>query len=70
MTTFKTYVEWINKLYVSRPDLHELQVITATDDEGNWFNEVYYKPTPGHFDAEAQAFYIEEGKKTNAIRLN
>ena len=72
MTTFKTYIEWVNKLYKDNPNLKEVQVITAGDDEGNSFHPVVYSPVPGHF--EDGSFYTvekdEDGNYINAVCLN
>ena len=69
MTTFKTYVAWINDLYKDNPELKEVQVITSADDEGNYFNPVLYKPCTGKFENDEFISYNEHNK-INAICLN
>ena len=71
MPTFETYIGLINKLYKDNPDLKEVQVITAGDDEGNSFHPVIYSPSKGTIDEENQFIeYKQNNKAVNAICLN
>lgn len=48
----KEYLENLNKLATDRPELLDLDVVYAKDDEGNGYERVYYKPAVGHFDSD------------------
>lgn len=68
MTTLKTYVEWITKVLQENPELGEVQVITASDDESNSFHGVYYKPTKGWLTADGD--FTSSEHPVNAVCLN
>ena len=48
------------------------KVIFSIDDEGNAYNEVFYHPTPGHFDNVMEFEPVGDVKKVkvNAICIN
>lgn len=61
----KEYLEKLTVLVEKYPDA---EVIVGTDNEGNRFYPVYYRPSTGVFkDGE---FENNVGKKVNAICLN
>lgn len=41
MITFKEYLEDLNKMAFENPKVLELPLYTASDDEGNSYNQVY-----------------------------
>jgi len=47
--TFKQYVDQLNRFAKKHPEVANFKVITSADDEGNYFNEVWYTPTIGAF---------------------
>jgi hypothetical protein len=69
---FKAYVKNLNELLEQRPETAELDVITASDDEGNSYNQVYYSPSVGiHSDSEFDVENVEEEQDSiNAVCVN
>jgi hypothetical protein len=77
--TFKEYVDTLNTILYERPGLGNLDVVYATDAEGNGYERVHYTPTLGFFDhgdfipdssfEEFQENYDEE-LIANAICIN
>lgn len=76
--TFKQYLDALNKFAKENPKMLSMLVITSRDEEGNGYNKVYYKPSPGFFDGD-YAFTPEdqfdeldepENAKVNAICVN
>ncbi len=57
---FKDYVENLTTLLKDNPELGDLLVITAKDDEGNGFNEVWSEPTLGEFNSEYNGEFCSE----------
>lgn len=73
----KEYIDNLNQLVNERPELLELDVIYAKDEEGNGFEELYYGPTVGcltedrefvPFD-QYEDFELDE-TNTNSICIN
>ena len=48
----REYIENLNKLATEHPEYLDLDVIYASDDEGNYYNEVNYEPAPMFHDKE------------------
>lgn len=44
----KEYLLKLHELAEERPELLECDVVTAGDDEGNWYTRVFYTPSIGH----------------------
>ena len=63
----KKFVENLNKLIAERPDVLELDVVTAKDDEGNGFYFVCHSPSVGHMDEDRD---FTEEREVNAICIN
>ena len=78
MKMFKDCLEELNQLAKDRPELLDLQVIAAADDEGNGYSPVYFSPSFGYYDEADRDFYsensdedeIESPGPTNAVCLN
>jgi hypothetical protein len=73
----KDYLENINKMVQNNPEILELDVIYAKDDEGNYYDFVTFIPTIGHFGwancdfiNELQFDEFNENLETNAICIN
>jgi len=65
--TLRRFLKQLNDLVDANPSFEELQVVSASDDEGNAFNEVIYEPALGNFeDDEFENTDIEP----NAICIN
>ena len=47
--TFKEYVDQLNRFAKKHPEVANFKAITSADDEGNYYNEVWYTPTIGAF---------------------
>lgn len=76
---FREYLENLQELTKENPEILDMEVIAAIDDEGNGYNEVYYTPTlgifiDGEFIPENDEKYLEENEYTkkdfNAICIN
>lgn len=65
--TFKSYLNNLNDLAKSNPDLLNLPVIYGRDEEGNAYNWVCYTPSIGNFDDGK--YDVDNGVK-NAICIN
>jgi len=68
----RKYIEFLNGLIKEDPDALDYEVVTSSDDEGNNFNKVYYKPSIGQFDEATWQFDNDKdaAKKPNAVCLN
>jgi hypothetical protein len=76
----KEYLENLNKMVEQNPEILELDVVYAKDDEGNYFEYIGYMPSLGKFCREDCEFISErqfnefdldeEEKIVNAICLN
>ena len=73
------YIEHLNNLIETNPEIGEYDVIVSKDIEGNGFNPIHYEPSIGHFDgedfmtlAEIQEYLEEEGEQltTNVVCVN
>jgi len=63
---FKDFVEAVNKLLADNPAAGEFNTIYSGDDEGNYFQEVFYDPGPVRVeDGEA-----DPDGEPNAICIN
>ena len=69
---FKDYVKNLNELLEQRPETAEFTVVTARDDEGNGYNQVYYTPSVGiHTDDDFETEDVDEDQDAvNAICVN
>lgn len=67
----KEFNDRIQDLIKKNPELLEVDVVFAKDDEGNGFNHVNYSATPGNFEDHE---FTGEGDSTcgkiNAICIN
>lgn len=50
--TFKEYIDTLNTMLYERPGLGGMDVVYASDDEGNEYQKVVYTPTLGYFEGE------------------
>ena len=68
------YLNYLNNLSKSNPDINDMEVITATDDEGNGYNKVHFSPTVGDFDGTdftvSEEDLEENGLRKNAVCVN
>ena len=69
---FKEYVETINDLANSQPECLEYDTVYSTDDEGNNFHLVFFKPSVGRYDGVEFMQEDEDGQPPdlNAICIN
>ena len=58
----KEFTENLNKILNENPEYADLEVITATDDEGNGYNGVYYSPIVGDW-TEDDEFIARRNKE-------
>lgn len=71
--TLQEYLDWMNQLLIERPELASMQVVYATDDEGNSFQEVHCNWTVWKFDEYSWSFITEDDEAfdwINAICIN
>jgi hypothetical protein len=73
----KTFLEGIKLAVAHIENWEELEVISSSDDEGNFYSKVYFEPTIGFFDTEDNEFYSEgtegwdgEEPESNSICIN
>lgn len=52
----KDYLYDLNVIVEDNPNLLDMEVVTACDDEGNSFDRVAFSPSEGYFDVEEHAF--------------
>jgi len=64
----KEYLNHLNTLAKDKPELLDLLVITASDDEGNSFNPVVYTPIAGNYNNGE--FIADHHQTLNAVCLN
>ena len=69
------YIARLVELVESNPKYGELTVITASDDEGNDYNEVHFDPSLGNFEDAEFTLYEEdedddEQPDVNAVCVN
>jgi len=63
---FKKKIDYI---LANNPGSKHWQVVYSSDEEGNYFGEVFYTPTIGRFNKELNEF--EDAHKTpNAVCIN
>lgn len=46
----KEFLDDLNEKVKLDPKLLELEVVASSDDEGNWYNSVYFTASTGNFD--------------------
>lgn len=68
--TLEEYLEHINKQVKKHPELLKLKVVYGIDDEGNRFQEVVFKPSPGIWDGESFDASTKPTKDSNAFCIN
>jgi len=74
--TLREFMENLNEFIKEHPESLDLQVITSGDDEGNYYNPVYYTPSTGFFeDGEFTcSAHLEESDRDeddiNAVCIN
>ncbi len=54
--------DMISKLTELKKKYGDLNLVYSADDEGNYFNSVFYEPTPGMFNIDTNSFE-ELGRK-------
>lgn len=68
--TLKQFLVKLNKLAEDNPEALEMVVITANDNEGNWFSEVVYDPSFGFFSENDYSDDLMLSESFNAVCLN
>lgn len=72
----KEYLKHLNKIVEKNPEALEYEVIYSKDEEGNAFEEVFYKPSIGFLDDENEYTaidsedWIELEEQPNVICIN
>jgi len=74
----KKYLESLNKLAKDHPESLDLDIIYASDDEGNSFNPVNFTATMGHVLEDGDGYILhrsdinslDEDQSINAVCLN
>lgn len=60
--TLEKYIEHLNKIASENPEALKMDLIYATDSEGNGFEPIFYKPSLGLYDPSKKKFI---GKSSN-----
>lgn len=71
--TLREFIDGLNNYILENPQMMDLPVISASDDEGNSFSEVIYNPTKGIFKEDDKSFDTQmegEEDKPNATCIN
>ncbi len=77
--TFQTYLNMANELAKKNPESLKLEVVSSSDDEGNSFTPVLFKPSAGLFNKDNRDFILEgefkemdlpDDTKPNAVCIN
>jgi len=68
--TFKKYLEHLNQLAKDNPELLDVPVVYAGDDEGNYYDEVFYSPSLQHMDKNGDVHNVGSGTPANVVCLN
>jgi len=68
----KDYLKNINELVKENKELLELDVVYASDDEGNYFDKVKFTPCIGTYESGSFITFKEDSHKgdLNAICIN
>ena len=66
----KEYLESINELVKNNPSLLELDVVYASDDEGNNYDFVAFTPSVGKFNGKPWDGFECPTENPNAICIN
>lgn len=68
---FKDYLKQINAFAKKYPQVLDFEVVTADDEEGNGYTQVYYGPSMGEFTKNERQFTNDTDEKNyNAVCLN
>ena len=65
--TLNQYIQHLGKLLKDCPEAKDYQVVTSSDDEGNSFNPVNFRPGTGNYDGGE---FSSDGDPINAVCLN
>ena len=68
---FSEYLKELN-LIAQNINTHDFDVVYSRDDEGNGFQRVHWKPTPGYYDEDSGEFLgdADTNKTLNSICVN
>jgi hypothetical protein len=64
------YIAQLKKLIADNPETANFDVIYSGDDEGNYYNQVYFSPTLGNYADGEFTDELEEDMKNNAVCIN
>ena len=70
--TLEYYIEALQSFVKTNPKAKDFTVITAIDDEGNGYHEIFWDPSLGEYDGEG-FMMNEEGedpREYNAVCVN
>lgn len=62
------YYKALTELIEKRPETLQMEVVHASDDEGNAFQPVYFHPSVGNYDKENLEFNTQG--VSNAVCIN
>lgn len=75
--TFGEYIEKLNQLIDLNQNILKFLVVSSSDPEGNWFEEVIQSPTIGFFDngeftsvGQFEEFGFDEKTDKNSVCIN
>lgn len=67
---FEEYVSHLKTILENNPELKNLEVVYAADDEGNHFNSIWYAPSLGNFNGEYNGEFIYEDDFSEEVEVN
>lgn len=67
---FKEYLEEINRLAKTNPELLDKEVVHSSDLEGNNYHFVVYPPSKGHFNGATFESHDMTENDVNSVLLN
>jgi hypothetical protein len=69
------YYEYLGEILEASPENKKLRVVSASDDEGNYFHPIVFAPSLGHYKdneflSTLDEDFEDEGYTVNAVCLN
>ena len=64
------YLQLLNEMTESNPEILDYDVITAIDEEGNGYNEVVYEPSVGFYDGDNFRTGVDDEDEMDMVNFN
>jgi len=66
----KKYLEFLNNMVKDNPKALDYDVVYSSDDEGNAFSGVFYRPSVGYYDKDTLSFDGKSCRGNNSVCIN